>query len=65
MAIEVISRRHPSAIKIVVCRNCGAELQYTNADVRVHTTTDYTGCKETDKVINCPDCRRIVMVNGR
>lgn len=62
MAIEVISRHHPSATKTVVCKNCGAELRYTNADTREETRTDYTGGRDIYKIIDCPDCKKAITV---
>lgn len=62
MAIEVLGRKHPSATKVVVCKNCGAELRYTNSDKREHKTTDYTGCVDVYPVIDCPDCGKMVYV---
>lgn len=60
--IEVISRRHSSASKTVVCANCGAELRYTNADTTEETQTDYTGGKDTYRIIKCPECGKRINV---
>ena len=62
MAIEVISRKHSTATKIVVCSNCGSELRYTNADTREETRTDYTGGKDIYRYIDCPDCHKSINV---
>jgi DNA-directed RNA polymerase subunit RPC12/RpoP len=62
MAIEVINKNHLSATKTVICKNCGAELRYTNADTRNETRTDYTGGKDTYKYIDCPECRHSINV---
>jgi DNA-directed RNA polymerase subunit RPC12/RpoP len=62
MTIEVISRKHPAAAKITVCRNCGAELKYTKADTWKHKTTDYTGSVDIYNVIRCPDCWSLIYV---
>jgi uncharacterized protein with PIN domain len=63
MAIEVISRKHPSATKVVVCRNCGAELRYTESDTKKKTVTDYTGSKDIYKIIECPECSGSIYVS--
>lgn len=62
MAIKVISRRHPSAVKQVICKNCGAELEYTDADTKKTVVSDYLGDKETFRSISCPECNKTISV---
>lgn len=56
--IKVIKKEPaPSAIREVVCRNCGATLQYMNADVQERTVRDYTGDSDQYRWIVCPECK--------
>ena len=55
--IQVISTApHASVVKEVICRNCGATLQYTPADVQQETHKDYAGGSDTYYFIKCPPC---------
>jgi DNA-directed RNA polymerase subunit RPC12/RpoP len=55
--VKVISTvPHPSVVKEVVCRNCGATLEYTPKDVQDRFERDYTGDGETKYFIVCPPC---------
>lgn len=55
--IKVIkSEPHPSVVKQVLCRNCGATLEYAPADVKQDYSTDYTGGRDYYKYIKCPSC---------
>ena len=51
-----------SVVKRVVCRNCGATLEYTPNDVQIRKSTDYTGHVDIDNVIQCPSCSKEVYV---
>ena len=53
---------HYSAVKQKVCGNCGATLEYVPADIRKHISTDYTGSKDIDNVIDCPQCGEMLFV---
>jgi RNase P subunit RPR2 len=56
MAIKVVGQQHPSAVKRVVCKNCGAELEYTLADTHTETHRDYGGGSDTYRILQCPPC---------
>jgi RNase P subunit RPR2 len=56
MAIEVLSKRHSSVLKTIICKDCGAELRYAPCDVRAETVSDYSGGKDTYRFIKCPEC---------
>lgn len=62
MAIEILSKNHPSVAKITICSNCGAELKYFPVDIRKHKSTDYTGSTDIDNVIDCPVCNNMIYV---
>jgi ribosomal protein S27E len=53
---------HPSVVKEVVCRNCGATLSYVPADVQRETFYDYHGDGETMGFIKCPPCGNKVYI---
>ena len=54
---------HPSVIKEVVCRNCGATLSYVPADVKKEIHKDYGGGSDTIYYIRCPPCSHKVLVD--
>ena len=62
MVTVVSAVPHPSVVKEVVCRNCGATLQYVPKDIQSRTYKDYDGSSDTDYFINCPPCGERVFV---
>jgi DNA-directed RNA polymerase subunit RPC12/RpoP len=63
--VRVVSAQpHPSVVKEVVCRRCGATLEYVPADIREEIHTDYTGGKDKYNYIVCPPCGHKVGVKG-
>jgi DNA-directed RNA polymerase subunit RPC12/RpoP len=63
--VKVISTEpHPTVVKQVVCRNCGATLEYVPADVKSHTYSDYGGGIDVTCYIKCPPCGHEVTVKG-
>lgn len=64
MVTVVSTVPHPSVVKEVICRNCGATLNYVPADVQKRTVSDYTGDKDTRYFIKCPPCGHEVIVKG-
>jgi len=55
---------HPSVVREVVCRNCGATLEYVPADVKSKYVRDYDGCSDTYSHIMCPNCSKQVSVKN-
>lgn len=53
---------HQSVVKEVICKNCGAVLQYVPMDVQQKVTVDYTGGKDTYHYIECPPCKNEISV---
>jgi DNA-directed RNA polymerase subunit RPC12/RpoP len=58
MVTVVSTVPHPSVVKEVVCRNCGATLSYVPADIN----RDYGGGSDTYYHIVCPPCGHKVTV---
>lgn len=53
---------HHTVVKEVVCRNCGAKLEYVPRDIRSRRYTDYGGGSDTHHWIDCPPCGNEVAV---
>ena len=62
MVIVVKTEPHTSVVREVICRNCGATLQYVPKDVQEIKVHDYTGDFDIAKFINCPPCGNKVYV---
>jgi DNA-directed RNA polymerase subunit RPC12/RpoP len=63
--VKVISTEpHPTVVKQVVCKNCGATLEYVPRDVQSFTSSDYTGGIDVTMFIKCPPCGQNVTVKG-
>lgn len=55
---------HLSVVKEVICRNCGATLEYVPADVQTRIETDYGGGRDNVRYIVCPPCGHQQTVKG-
>lgn len=62
MVTVVKTEPHPGVVKEVICRNCGATLNYVPKDVLESKVSDYTGDYDIVKFINCPPCGNKVYV---
>jgi DNA-directed RNA polymerase subunit RPC12/RpoP len=62
MVTVVSTVPHPSVVKEVVCRNCGATLNYVPADIKREESRDYTGGLDVSYHIKCPPCGHQVSV---
>lgn len=62
MVTVVSTVPHPSVVKEVVCRNCGATLNYVPKDIQGRVTVDYAGGRDTIYFISCPPCGHEVYV---
>jgi ribosomal protein S27E len=49
-------------VKEIICRNCGATLEYVPADIHTRTSRDYGGGSDVHKYIKCPPCGHEVTV---
>jgi ribosomal protein S27E len=60
--VKVISTEpHHTVVKQVVCKNCGATLEYVPRDIKSRTYSDYGG-SDTDYFIKCPPCGNEIYV---
>ena len=64
MVTVVSTVPHPSVVKEVICRNCGATLNYVPADVQKRTVSDYGGGRDTYEFIKCPPCSHEIYVRS-
>lgn len=64
MVTVVSTKPHPSVVKEVVCKNCGATLNYVPADIQERKIVDYDGGRDTVYFIKCPPCGNEVFVRG-
>lgn len=46
----------PSVVKQIICRSCGAKLEYVPLDVKRYDGTDYAGGPDGREWIDCPRC---------
>lgn len=63
MVTVVSTVPHQSVVKQVVCRNCGATLEYVPADVKEHRWRDYGNSLNIEKNIECPACTYTINVD--
>ena len=64
MVTVVSTAPHLSVVKEVICRNCGATLNYVPKDIKEKTVSDYLGDKDYIRYIECPPCGHQVTVKG-
>lgn len=64
--VKVISTvPHESVVKEIVCKKCGATLEYTPIDIISQDWTDYGGDVNVTKFIVCPNCTKEVVISLR
>ena len=63
MSVKVISEG--PHFNIAECRNCGSILDYTRADTREKSKTDYLGDTEHWLVVTCAKCSADVFVKPK
>lgn len=64
MVTVVSTVPHPSVVKEIVCRNCGATLNYVPKDVQSRSYRDISGCSDMYYWISCPPCGNNVTVKA-
>lgn len=58
------TKPHKSVIKTIICKQCGATLQYTPNDVKEYHGTDYGGGPDGMKWIDCPQCKNRAIIES-
>lgn len=62
--VKIISKKpDKSVIKRVVCKDCGATLEYVPNDVKTSTGT-YMGEASGSDYIKCPNCNKQVILRS-
>ncbi len=65
MAVKVIKvGADPSVVKQVICRQCGATLEYVPIDVKKYEGRDYSGGPDGHTWIDCPNCSNKVILTS-
>jgi hypothetical protein len=59
--IKVIGQSKEHA-KYTVCKNCGAEIEYHQNDVKEYHGKDYSGGPDGKEYIECPQCTKEVIL---
>ena len=54
----------PEVVKQVLCRNCGAVLEYTPHEVREYHGKDMSGGPDGQEWIDCPQCGKKVVLRS-
>ncbi len=54
----------PQALKRATCRNCGAILEYTLSEVQETHGTDISGGPDGCEWIDCPRCKKRVILKS-
>lgn len=63
--VDIVSLKpHASVVKQIVCRGCGATLEYVPNDVKVWNGKDYSGGSAGQEWIDCPNCKKEVMIRN-
>ena len=64
--VRVISKGpDKSVVKEVICRHCGAVLEYVPRDIKHKTYRDLTGSTDDYCWIECPECSTHIQVSER
>lgn len=51
-----------SVVKEVICRDCGATLEYVPIDIKSRSYMEIDGCRDTLNYIICPQCNKEIRV---
>ena len=51
------------ALKRVTCLNCASIVEYSVNDTYEKQYTDYSGCTEKYRILNCPKCSKAITVS--
>jgi hypothetical protein len=63
MTVKIIKLKpHREVAKQIVCRECGATLEYVPNDVKSYHGTDYGGGPDGCTWVNCPNCKKRAII---
>lgn len=63
--VKVISTDPDKTVtKEIVCRNCGATLEYVPNEVQSRHGTDYGGGPDGEEWVNCPNCGQKAIIKS-
>jgi len=64
MTVRVIDiKPHPTVVKQIVCKHCGATLEYTPHDTKTKTYT-CMGDPSGDEYVECPNCSKHAVIRA-
>lgn len=65
MAVKIINDKpDKSVVKRIVCKNCGAKLEYLPVDVKSRHGTDYGGGPDGAEWVDCPKCNQPAVIRS-
>lgn len=65
MAVKVVKvEPDPKIVKQIVCRHCGATLEYVPNDVKSRHGTDYGGGPDGCEWVDCPNCNKKAIIRS-
>lgn len=53
------------SIKRTICHGCGSMLEYSFVDIKTYSRKDYTGSEDSYDYIDCPVCKRHIVILSR
>lgn len=65
MAVK-ITKKTPakSVVKEAICGNCGVTLEYTPNDINKYSGKDYGGGPDGHTWIDCPNCKKKIILTA-
>lgn len=64
MPAKVVGYDRAAVSRRVTCRNCAAINEYLKGDVKEHRVTDYTGGYDTEYIITCGGCGKLIDIKA-
>ena len=65
MAVRVIKTDPaPEVVKQIVCRHCGATLEYVPNDVKSYHGTGIGGGPDGQEWVDCPNCNKKAIIRS-
>jgi hypothetical protein len=65
MTVKVIETKpDQSVVKRIICKSCGATLEYVPNDVQIYSGTDRGGGPDGEEWVDCPNCTKKVTIRS-